>query len=63
MSQNDLCDIVITMYALFLLLKTCGFPTIDFKFGMAGLNLGRWAEKEQAWRKFTWPLEKNFKSK
>ena len=53
MSQNDLCDIVITMYALFLLLETCEFPTIDFKFGVAGLNLGRWAEKEQARRSFT----------
>ena len=24
-------------------------------FGMAGLNLGRWAEKEHAWRRFTRP--------
>ena len=53
MSQNVLCDIVITMYDLFLLLETCEFPTIDFKFGVAGLNLGRWAEKEHACRKLT----------
>ena len=57
MSQNDLCDIVITMYALFLLLETSEFPTIDFKFGVAGLNLGRWAEKEHACRKLTRLLE------
>ena len=41
------------MYALVLLYKPCKFPASSCNFGVAGLNLGRWAEKEQAWGRFT----------
>ena len=57
MSQNDLCDSVITMYALFLLLETCKFPRNDFNFSVGRLNLGRWTEKEHPCRKLTRILE------
>ena len=45
------------------LIVPCKTSPSSFNFGMAGLNLGRWAEKEQARRKFTRPVEQNYKSK
>ena len=39
------------------------FSSSSFNFGIAGLNLDRWSEKEQARRKVTRPLvEQNYKN-